>query len=92
VNSQDAFAPGSPAGGPSITDKKTMTLPPLQFSSTANSSAKGGDISQSMGVDNSGFNVNYGAGASLGGSLPSINPLIIGAVVLLGALWIKKST
>lgn len=90
----DAFAQKMPGGAKSITDpaKAMMTLPPLQFASTAASSAHAGDISQSLGVDNSGFSVNYGAGASVGGSLPNVNPLVLVAVVLLGVLWIKKKS
>jgi hypothetical protein len=67
-----------------------MVLPPLQFSSTA--ASRSGDTSTAQNADSSGFSVNYGNGVSQGGSLPSVNPWIIGAVVLLGALWIKKST
>jgi len=90
VNASEAFAPGSPAGGPSIAQGKKMTLPPLQFSSTA--ASRSGDMGQTMAFDSSGFSVNYGNGVSQGGSLPAVNPLVIGAVVLMGALWIKKST
>lgn len=42
--------------------------------------------------DSSGFNVNYGNGASLGGALPAVNPLILGAGLLALIVWKKKFT
>lgn len=44
-------------------------IPPLQFSSTAASSAKGADsVFGGAASDGGQMNVNYGNGASLGGS------------------------
>ena len=69
-----------------------MTLPPLQFSSTAASRADSGALTASAMFDSSGFNVNYGNGASLGGALPAVNPLILGAGLLALIVWKKKFT
>lgn len=68
-----------------------MTLPPLQFSSTAASRADSGQVSSTSMFDSSGMNVNYGSGASLGGALPSVNPLVLGAALLAFIVWKKKS-
>jgi len=85
----NAAAQGQPDGG-SIAKGQTMTLPPLQFSSS--SSAKSGDIGQTLGFDHSGFTVNYGSGVSQGGALPAVNPLVLGAIVVLGLVWMRKKS
>lgn len=80
-----AFAPGSPASGPS----KVLNLPggsgvmpPLNVASSATASGH----SQSA-FDNSGFVVNYGGGVSTG--LPGW-VLIAGAVVAGVWLWRRR--
>ena len=69
-----------------------MTLPPLQFTSTAASGAESGALSASAMFDSSGMNVNFGNGASLGGALPAVNPLVLGAALLALIVWKKKFT
>jgi len=89
MNLNAAAEPFKKAFGDSITKGLPMTLPPLQFSSS--SSAKSGDIGQTMAFDSSGMTVNYGNGVSQGGQLPAINPLIIGAALVGLIVWKKKS-
>lgn len=67
-----------------------MVLPPLQFSTSAASRGESGDLSAASTNDSSGMNVNYGSGASLGGALPAVNPLILGAALLALIIWKKK--
>jgi hypothetical protein len=85
-----ASMPGEPGGSEATSPENQMTLPPLQF--TSSSASKSGDLSQTMAFDSSGFSVNYGSGVSQGGAVSAVNPLIIGALILAGAVWMKKST
>lgn len=41
-------------------------MPPISGSSSASSSAKGGDMFSTVGFDHSGFAVNFGSGVSQG--------------------------
>lgn len=66
-----------------------MNLPPLNLQQS--STAKAGDLSSSSGFDASGFNVNYAPGSSLGGALPTINPVTLMVLVLGVVLWKKYS-
>jgi hypothetical protein len=71
-----AFAPGSPAGG----------LPSFETSS------RSGDIGQTLGFDNSGFNVNFGTSLGQGGAAAAVPWWVWAGVLLGGLLWIKKKS
>lgn len=70
-----------------------MTLPPLQFSSTAASSGKSGDLSNSVNFDHSGFAVNYGNGVTQGaGSAAAAAKAPYAMLAIAGAVgfWLWK--
>ena len=39
----------------------------------------------------SGMSVNFGDGVSQGNSLPDLSPMMLGALVLVAVLWIKRT-
>jgi hypothetical protein len=65
-----------------------VPLPPLNLNQS--SSAKTGDLASQFGSDGSGFSVNFGNGVSQGNSTPTLSPLMIGALVLVALVWMKK--
>ena len=67
-------------------------IPPLNLSLA--STAKTGDLTSMFGADGagSGFSVNFGNGVSQGNSTPTLSPLMLGAVVLVAVLWLKKKS
>lgn len=68
-----------------------MPMPPLQLS--LSSTAKTGDLMSQFGNDGAGagFSVNYGNGVSQGNALPTLSPLMLGALVLVALVWIKRT-
>ena len=65
-----------------------MAIPSLDLK--LSSTAKTGDLSSGFGADGSGFSVNFGNGVSQGNSAPQLTPMMIGALVLVAVLWLKK--
>lgn len=68
-------------------------IPPLNFSSPANSSAKGGDsVFGGSSPDGGQMNVNYGNGASLGGSEGVPAMVWYAGLAIVGAILWKRFT
>ena len=68
---------------------KTAMIPPLQFSSTAASSAKGADsVFGGAASDGGSMNINYGSGVSQSGD--GISPMAIYAALAIAGLFVWK--
>lgn len=86
-----AFAPGSPASGGGIAQSAmaaaaTGGIPIPNLSSSSSS----GDIGQTFGSDNSGFNVNFGTSWGQGGTAAAAPWWVWAGVLVLGLVWIKR--
>ena len=65
-----------------------MAIPPLQFSSTAASSAKSGDaIFGGPETAGGAMNINYGSGVSQSGG---VSPLAVYVALAMAGLWLWK--
>lgn len=67
-----------------------MALPPLQFSSTAASSAKGADgtLFGSAASDGGSMNINYGSGVSQSGA--GLSPIALYAALAIAGFFVWK--
>lgn len=72
-----AFAPGSPAAGPSM-------IPPLNLSAPSSAAADG---RQSTGWDSSGFSVNFGNASSMP---PWLTAALAAGALLVALMWLRK--
>jgi hypothetical protein len=89
-----AFAPGSPAAGGGIASGAMtaalgaggISVPGLTSSSSS------GDIGQTFGTDNSGFNVNFGTSFGQGGAAAIVPWWVWAGALVGGLLWIKRKS